>query len=117
MKTLVTQNQEIKLLKCSLILIVKLLTLESDTSLKNKNCINLNYNIQKIFISGYFKNENLLILNKLQTVLRILLTFPMRSTCSLEKLEIAKANKRNNLNKRHELFANCPHLKKLHFKT
>ena len=41
----------------------------------------------------------------------------MCSTCNLEKLEIARASKRNNLNKRHELFANCPHLKKLHFKT
>ena len=39
------------------------------------------------------------------------------STCSLEKLEIAKANRRNNLNKRYELFANCPHFKKLYFKT
>ena len=29
------------------------------------------------------------------------------STCSLEKLEIARASKRNNLNKRHKLFANC----------
>ena len=39
------------------------------------------------------------------------------SNCSLEKLEIAKANRRNNLSKRYELFANCPHFKKLYFKT
>ena len=38
-------------------------------------------------------------------------------TCILEKIEIANAKKKVNLNKRYELFANCPHFQKLCFKT
>ena len=38
-------------------------------------------------------------------------------TCVLEKIEIANAKKNTNLNKRYELFANCPHFQKLCFKT
>ena len=38
-------------------------------------------------------------------------------TCILEKIEIANANKKINLNKRYELFAICPHFQKLCFKT
>ena len=39
------------------------------------------------------------------------------STCILEKIAIAKADRRINLNKRSELFYSCPHFKKQHFKT
>ena len=39
------------------------------------------------------------------------------STCILEKIAIAKADRRDNLNKLHELFYSCPHFKRLHFKT
>jgi len=39
------------------------------------------------------------------------------STCILEKVAIAKADRRDNLNKRYELFYSCPHFRKLHFKT
>ena len=39
------------------------------------------------------------------------------NTCNLEKYEIAMANKRTLLNKRNDLFSNCPHFRKLYFKT
>ena len=39
------------------------------------------------------------------------------NTCNLEKYEIAMANKRIILNKRNDLFSNCPHFRKLYFKT
>ena len=39
------------------------------------------------------------------------------STCNLEKLEIAIANNKLNLNKRNELTSSCPHLRNLYFKT
>ena len=39
------------------------------------------------------------------------------STCNLEKMEIAKANRHQSLNKRYELFATCPHFKNMYFKT
>ena len=38
-------------------------------------------------------------------------------TCSLEKIEIAIANKERSLNKRQELFYSCPLFRKLYFKT
>ena len=38
-------------------------------------------------------------------------------TCNLEKMEIALANKKRNLNKRQELFFTCPHFRKFYFKT
>ena len=39
------------------------------------------------------------------------------STCILEKIAIANADRRDSLNKRYELFYSCLHFKKLHFKT
>jgi hypothetical protein len=38
------------------------------------------------------------------------------STCNLEKLEIALADKRSLLNKRAELSSSCPHFRKKYFK-
>ena len=37
-------------------------------------------------------------------------------TCNLEKIEIALADKKRNLNKRQILVNTCPHFKKLYFK-